>query len=314
MNKQNPSFNNQNKQKFKIIPNSENSKIKNPNSNPKIQKPKSSRQPFQINFSQKKLPQQRINSNIKIHQSNNIPQNKPIKYSKPFNSKNFNFKHEYSIYGRNNLDNSVIYDLHNAYWDVTKANRPTAKLRNIKTEDPFAVGNKHKTNFGYVYSAGGIPCRIEHGNVNMKLNWSIPPENLDYDPTLIICFEGLLEVKHPYNFLAKQCVREMLFAKGASEKILQILPKLIDPLKVALNCNREEIFLEAMNIAEQLSELVKENLNQYLHLFLQSINRRSFNLKYKERVFDLLRVFEINGGNDALIEIKSKIPTYMSSL
>ena len=69
----------------------------------------------------------------------------------------------------------------------------------------------------------------------MKLNWSIPPENLDYDPTLIICFEGLLEVKHPYNFLAKQCVREMLFAKGASEKILQILPKLIDPLKVALN-------------------------------------------------------------------------------
>ena len=135
MNNQTPIIKNQNKQKFKIIPNSQTQKIKNSNSNPKIQKPKSSRQPFQINFSQKKLPQQRINSNIKIHQSNNIPLNKPIKYNKPFNSKNFNFKHEFSIYGRNNLDNSVIYDLHNAYWDVTKANRPTAKLRNIKTEE-----------------------------------------------------------------------------------------------------------------------------------------------------------------------------------
>ena len=122
----------------------------------------------------------------------------------------------------------------------------------------------------------------------------------------------------PYKACVPVLHRGLLYeaqsGQGASEKILQILPKLIDPLKVALNCNREEIFLEAMNIAEQLSELVKENLNQYLHLFLQSINKRSFNLKYKERVFDLLRIFEINGGHDALKEIKNKIPTYMSNL
>jgi hypothetical protein len=187
MNNNIPKTSKQQFQKFKIKANNQNMES---NKNIQITKPKSSRQPFQINFSQKNIekPLKINNSKMKIIQSNNYSNQKPLNYNKPFNSKNFNFKHEYSIYGRNNLENSVIYDLHKANWDVTKANRPTAKLRNIKTEDPFAVGNKHKTNFGYVYSAGGIPCRIEHGNVNMKLNWSILPENLEYDPTLIICF------------------------------------------------------------------------------------------------------------------------------
>jgi len=258
---------------------------------------------------------QNLNNNIKYIQSNNFSQHKPRLYSKPFSvKKSLNSRvKEYSIYQNNNLETSQVYDLHKANWDVTKENRPTARLRHIKTCDPFKMGNKHHTNFGYVYSAGGIPCRIEHGNVNMKLKWEIEPENLDYDPTLIICFEGLLETEHPYNFLAKQCCRELLCANGANEKVIPILKKIIDPLKMALNSNKEEIFLEAMNLCETLSDLVKENLNPFLKFFLQSINRRSFNLKYKERVFDLLRVIEMNGGPEATKDIKLKIPTYMSS-
>ena len=37
-------------------------------------------------------------------------------------------------------------------------------------------------------------------------------------------------------------------------------------------------------------------------------------IKYKERVFDLLRILEMNGGEEALKVIKKKIPTYMSSV
>jgi hypothetical protein len=40
------------------------------------------------------------------------------------------------------------------------------------------MGKKHKTNFGYVYSAGGIPCRIQHGSVRMRLKWDIEPESI----------------------------------------------------------------------------------------------------------------------------------------
>ena len=50
--------------------------------------------------------------------------------------------------------------------------KPSAKLTSIKTADPFSSSKKHKTNFGYVYSAGGIPCRILHGSITNKLQWS----------------------------------------------------------------------------------------------------------------------------------------------
>ena len=69
-----------------------------------------------------------------------------------------------------------------------------------------------------------------------------------------------------------------------------------------------------MNVTEMLSMLVKEQLNPYLHFFLQMINKRSFNIKYKEKVFDLLRVLETNGGDEALKIIKLKIPTYISTV
>ena len=286
--------------------------------------------PFSINFAQNKIPSGNINyninnidqDNIKQKQSNVFSHQSPLRYNRPFEKKNFNLNNNhyrnktniYSVFIKNNLDSSQLYDLHKADWDVTKPNIPTEKLRRIKLGNPFAVGNKHKTNFGHVYSAGGIPCRIEHGNVNMKLVWTIPLESLDYDPTLITCFEGLLETLHPYSFAAKQCVRELLTAKGAEEKVIPILGRLIPHLKNALTCDNPDTFVEAMNVVEMLSDLVKEHLNPYLHFFLQSINKRSFNLKYKERVFDLMRILEQNGGPDALKEIKKKVPTYMSTV
>ena len=307
-----------------------NNDIKNNNeSKKKINTKKSA--PFTIVFGNKKIPAGNINpeninnnqnqDSIKKKQSNKFSHQSPLRYNRPFENNNFNLNSKYknksniySVFIKNYLDTSHLYDLHKANWDVTQPNIPTAKLRKIKLGNPFAVGTKHKTNFGHVYSAGGIPCRIEHGNVNMKLVWSIPPESLEYDPTLIICFEGLLETLHPYSFAAKQCVRELLSAKGAQEKVIPILGRLIPHLKNALVCDNPDTFLEAMNVVEMLSDLVGELMNPYLHFFLQSINKRSFNLKYKERVFDLMRTLESNGGPDALVEIKKKVPTYMSSV
>ena len=316
--------------KEKVDNNKENNKENNKNDNESKKAKKAA--PFSIVFGNKKIPAGNINPNninnkenqdIKKKQSNKFSHQSPLRYNRPFQNNNFNmnmnskYKNKsniYSVFIKNYLDSSHLYDLHKANWDVTQPNIPTAKLRKIKLGNPFAVGTKHKTNFGHVYSAGGIPCRIEHGNVNMKLVWSIPPESLEYDPTLIICFEGLLETLHPYSFAAKQCVRELLSAKGAQEKVIPILGRLIPHLKNALVCDNPDTFLEAMNVVEMLSDLVGDLMNPYLHFFLQSINKRSFNLKYKERVFDLMRTLESNGGPEALVEIKKKVPTYMSSV
>ena len=314
--------------KEKVDNNKENNKENNKNDNESKKAKKTA--PFSIVFGNKKIPAGNINPNninnkenqdIKKKQSNKFSHQSPLRYNRPFQNNNFNMNSKYknksniySVFIKNYLDSSHLYDLHKANWDVTQPNIPTAKLRKIKLGNPFAVGTKHKTNFGHVYSAGGIPCRIEHGNVNMKLVWSIPPESLEYDPTLIICFEGLLETLHPYSFAAKQCVRELLSAKGAREKVIPILGRLIPHLKNALVCDNPDTFLEAMNVVEMLSDLVGDLMNPYLHFFLQSINKRSFNLKYKERVFDLMRTLESNGGPEALVEIKKKVPTYMSSV
>lgn len=50
------------------------------------------------------------------------------------------------------------------------------KIINDNSSNIFSGGKKYKTNFGYVYSAGGIPCRIMHTGVKLKLKWSIEPE------------------------------------------------------------------------------------------------------------------------------------------
>ena len=49
--------------------------------------------------------------------------------------------------------------------------KPSARLTNVKVSDPFASKKKHKTNFGYVYQSGAIPCRINHGSINNRLQW-----------------------------------------------------------------------------------------------------------------------------------------------
>ena len=280
--------------------------------------------PFNMNFwkSNNDLPLPRNDKNREylINKSNKSP----LILNHPFNKKVIRFhnknsseilnpnKIKYYSYFRKNPFEDDSYDLLKASWDVSKKNKPTEKLRSVKLGNPFIPSNKHKTNFGFVYSAGGIPCRIEHGGVNLKLNWSIPIEKLDYDPILITCFEGLLETEHPYNFVGKQCIRELLAAEGAKEKVEPILSKLIGPLKDAIKCDNPEIFGEAMNDLQILSNMVKDKLNKYVHFFLQNLNKKSFNPKYKERVFEVLKTLEENGGPEVFKEIKRKIPTYTS--
>jgi len=175
------------------------------------------------------------------------------------------------------------------------------------------MGKKHKTNFGYVYSAGGIPCRLLHGNVKLKLKWDIEPSKLDFDPILVVCFEGLLETDHPYNFASRQCIKELLSSEGSEIKAKSVLSKLINPLRNGLSSNNNQLFEDSLEILDILTNLVKAELNPYIHFFLQQINKNSFNNKFKEKCYDVLRNLEINGGEEALKEIKKKIPTYVTS-
>ena len=54
-------------------------------------------------------------------------------------------------------------------------------------------------------------------------------EKLDYHHYLPLFFDGLCEVKHPYDFFAEQGVKDMLTVGGP--KILPVVPQLIIPIK-----------------------------------------------------------------------------------
>jgi hypothetical protein len=74
----------------------------------------------------------------------------------------------------NNLTNKNTIKHNKVILDPIK--KPSDKFK-VFYSDPFNSDKKNKSNFGYVYSAGGIPCRILHGSVKLKLKWDIEPSS-----------------------------------------------------------------------------------------------------------------------------------------
>ena len=94
-----------------------------------------------------------------------------------------------------------------------------------KAANPFASkAVKHKTGFASSFSAGGMPVRINHASgVKQALTWSLPLEQLNYDPLLLTFFEGLCETEHPYVFVAREGIKDLLEAPGATQKTVPLV-------------------------------------------------------------------------------------------
>jgi len=80
--------------------------------------------------------------------------------------------------------------------------------------------------------------------------------DLDYDPLLINCFEGLLETEHPYTFVANQALIELLEAPGATDKTIPLIPKLIMPLRTVFLSADPVIWNKGLNSLKLLAEAV----------------------------------------------------------
>ncbi|XP_018585426.1 PACRG-like protein isoform X2 [Scleropages formosus] len=145
---------------------------------------------------------------------------------------------------------------------------------NPRTVDPFGKSGKTQSAFAAVYSKGDIPCRLMHGSVKHKLQWQTPPEEIDFNPLLVILAEGLRETKHPHTFVSSEGFRELLLVEGATEKATPLLPKVVPALRASL------------------------------------LSKRQMDKKHKERVTAALQTLEENGGKECLAIIKSRVPTY----
>lgn len=186
---------------------------------------------------------------------------------------------------------------------------PSSKLTSIKTVDPFSTKKKFKTKFGAVYEAGEVPCNVNHGSVKNKLHWKIPPENLQYNPLLIQCAEGLKETDFPFTFLSRTAFKEMLEAQGGPEKAEPLVGPILVHFRAALSDRDQGVVEAVMDALMQLSAAVGASLNEYISPILVQLTKRPA-LKVKATM--VLEVLEENGGEMAYRIIKSKVPTYCS--
>lgn len=189
------------------------------------------------------------------------------------------------------------------------AERPSKRLINTK----FAAATDQKnTTFQQFYSKGKLPCKINHGSINNKLVWdqSVNLETISFDPLLLHFFDGLKEQSYPYNFIAREAVRDLLSSARARERVFPILPQIVEKMRLTLSQTNVSVFQNALVALTSLSECLGEELNPSLKFLLSPIGKC---LSKKELRFDILNslaTLEKNGGAACSAQIKIKIPTY----
>jgi len=147
--------------------------------------------------------------------------------------------------------------------------KPSARL-NARTINPFDDAAP-KSPFEAAYANGAVPCRLQHGSVKHKLQWTTPPENLNFDPILVTFAEGLRETRHPYTFVAAEGLKQMLTIEDAELRTIPLLPKLIPPLRQGLGSANIEVFFRSLQALMQLSDVTGQHLNPHLNTVLPQV-------------------------------------------
>lgn len=212
--------------------------------------------------------------------------------------------------------------------------KPSGDRRNMSASPTksksaaFAVQKIQPTEFRRYYERGDLAISISHHSHGRAISWKLDIEKLDYHHYLPIFFDGLRELEEPYKFIAAQGCYDMLERGG--NRILPTIPQLIIPLKTALSTRHPEIICAVLKVLQKLvlsGELIGEALVPYyrqilpvLNLFKNKNKNIGDNIEYSQRkrenigdlIEETLRVLEVNGGEDAFINIKYMIPSYES--
>ena len=212
--------------------------------------------------------------------------------------------------------------------------RSTCSLIKPHTAPPRAGAMKvralNATKFRSYYERSDLPICMKHCAGGNRIQWLIEPSKLDYHIYLPLFFDGLCEIEDPCRFLALQGIIDLL--EAAPKKVLSCIPKIILPLKAALDTREVYIVCGAMKVLQHVilaDPQVGQALVPYYRQLLPTFNllkikndnrgdRIDFNQRRKLCLGDLisetLELLELTGGPDAFINIKYMIPTYESCL
>lgn len=87
---------------------------------------------------------------------------------------------------------------------------------------PTKIRSLPPTDFRKFYDRGDLPVAIEHSSAGNKIIWKAELDSLDYHHYLPIFVEGLRETQHPYAFLAREGVHNLL--EQGKNRVLPVIP------------------------------------------------------------------------------------------
>jgi hypothetical protein len=204
---------------------------------------------------------------------------------------------------------------------VAESHPPVANASARRPNPPNTMLRLH-------YERGDLP--VSRGD-RASLRWAVEPAKLDYRHYLPIFFSGLRESEEPYRLVSEQGIFDMLDAPGAAEKVAEVVPQLVIPMKEALATRDEKILVRTCRILGRLAVLgggVGPALVPYFRQLLPILSifaGRAVNtgdaMDFAQRkghigelIQDTLQKLEVNGGPDAYINIKYMVPTYESAV
>lgn len=193
---------------------------------------------------------------------------------------------------------------------------------------PTKIRRMPPTDFRLFYDRGDLPVAIEHTSAGNKIIWKAEIDSLDYHHYLPIFVEGLREKQHPYAFLAREGVNNLL--EHGKNRVLPVIPQLILPLHQAMETRDPEIICVILNVIQFLvmsNEYAGPALVPYYRQLLPVMNifyNKNVNIgdqiyyaqRKRQNLGDLiqetLELLEKKGGPDAFLNIKFMVPQYQS--
>jgi hypothetical protein len=209
---------------------------------------------------------------------------------------------------------------------------------------PFrARHNPANSELRFAVERGDVPVSILHG-AKMRLNWKVPMGDLDLAFYLPLFASGLRELEFPYSFMAEEGFAALL-AGATPERVAELVPMLVLPLRAAINTRARQPMVRTMKILKLLASKGAEDilsgaaapratavgaallpfyrqllptLNLYAQQSLNLGDQIDYGQRYSrnmgEEIAGLLRVLDLTGGEAAYLNICYSVPTYVRAI
>lgn len=220
-------------------------------------------------------------------------------------------------------------DALNAKPEPPRDTRPKKPAIHTKKADIFSAGSPDDgSEFRKYYCRGDLPLVIDFSGANRSLRLTADSRQLDLKTYLPLFIEGMRDTEDPYNFIASEGLR--LLIETNSDRVIDIIPHVIMPLKRILESSLREVVLRGVKTlqtlllcdvrcAEELVPFVRNLLAPLSKHLTRNVNigdrieysqQKAINLP--DIIMDTVTLLETHGGPQAYANIKYMIPTYES--